>query len=434
MNMNVLTKAVTTYVLTLLCCTICAQYPKDDIAQNIKRSASNIMAYPGPQQHRLSPAPTGKRPFYISHFGRCGSHHLTHKEIYDRPWHVLAAADSAGKLTHKGLDVKRRVDLLRSNALGRHGELTPLAAQQQQLIMERLAERFPEVFEGKTHVDARSNASSRCILTMEHALLQLTRMNPRIRLHHNATKRDGYYLGHEGHYHREPQMSPDAQAAYDKFCRRHEKYATLMRKLFNDKDYVRQHVDARQLGHDLFVLAGQVQNTELRQQLTLYDLFSDSELYHYWAKENAWWYINYGGCTLSDGHQPRSQHALLRKIISDADSLLKLPAPGIQLRFGHETSILPLACLMDINHWGLATNRLKALDKKGWATYRIIPTSANMQLVFYRSNPDDQDVWVKVLYNEEEATLPLPADQAPYYRWSDFRTYYLNKLDGYEED
>jgi hypothetical protein len=57
-----------------------------------------------------------------------------------------------------------------------------------------------------------------------------------------------------------------------------------------------------------------------------------------------------------------------------------------------------------------------------------------MQLVFYRSNPDDQDVWVKVLYNEEEATLPLPADQAPYYRWSDFRTYYLNKLDGYEED
>jgi hypothetical protein len=89
---------------------------------------------------------------------------------------------------------------------------------------------------------------------------------------------------------------------------------------------------------------------------------------------------------------------------------------------------------MDINHWGLATSKLKTLDKKGWATYRIIPTSANIQLIFYRSNPDDQDVWVKVLYNEEEATLPLPADQAPYYRWSDFRTYYLNKLDGYEED
>jgi hypothetical protein len=38
-----------------------------------------------------------------------------------------------------------------------------------------------------------------------------------------------------------------------------------------------------------------------------------------------------------------------------------------------------------------------------------------------------------VLLNENEATLPLPSDLAPYYRWSDFRKYYLKKLDAYEE-
>ena len=59
--------------------------------------------------------------------------------------------------------------------------------------------------------------------------------------------------------------------------------------------------------------------------------------------------------------------------------------------------------------------------------------AANIQLIFYRSNPDDQDVWFKVLFNEDEATLPLPGDHAPYYRWSDFRSYYLKKLDGYEK-
>jgi hypothetical protein len=44
----------------------------------------------------------------------------------------------------------------------------------------------------------------------------------------------------------------------------------------------------------------------------------------------------------------------------------------------------------------------------------------------------DKDILFKVLLNEEEATLPLPTDVAPYYRWSDFRTHYLKKLDDYE--
>ena len=184
---------------------------------------------------------------------------------------------------------------------------------------------------------------------------------------------------------------------------------------------------------ELFVLASNMQNTELRQSITLYDIFSDHDLYRNWIKENAWWYINYGGCTLNGGTQPYSQRNLLRKIINDADSCLKLKNPSVQLRFGHDIVILPLACLMDINHWGLATNRLGSLGENGWSCYNIVPMAANIQLIFYRSNPDDQDVWFKVLFNEDEATLPLPGDHAPYYRWSDFRSYYLKKLDGYEK-
>ena len=33
-----------------------------------------------------------------------------------------------------------------------------------------------------------------------------------------------------------------------------------------------------------------------------------------------------------------------------------------------------------------------------------------------------------VLLNEVEATLPLQPVSGPYYRWSDFREYYLKKL------
>ena len=59
---------------------------------------------------------------------------------------------------------------------------------------------------------------------------------------------------------------------------------------------------------------------------------------------------------------------------------------------------------------------------------------ANIQFVFYRSDPYDTDVVFKVLLNENEATLPLKTSNPPYYRWSDFRDYFLKKLDKYERD
>ena len=58
--------------------------------------------------------------------------------------------------------------------------------------------------------------------------------------------------------------------------------------------------------------------------------------------------------------------------------------------------------------------------------------ASNLQFVFYRNGPQDDDIIFKVLLNEKEATLPLKSDIAPYYHWRDFRNYYLAKLDRYE--
>ena len=432
MHVNILLRLIAAYVLVLLTCTIYAQHPKDDIKQNIRCSAGTLMAYPGPR-HKLTPAPQGKRPFYISHYGRYGSHHLLQKEDYDVPYHVLDVADKAGKLTGKGRNVKLRIEKIRNDAYEELGELTPTGARQQQLIAQRMVERFPEVFDDKAVVDARSTNVTRCILSMEHFLLQLTRMKPQIPVNHNATHRDMYFLNQQDRQLMMIRMDSITQQQYDKFTIPYNKYNHLIHELFNDRDYVKQHVNIQKLNDDLFALASNMQNTELRQTITLYDIFSDQDLYYNWLKDNAWWYINYGGCTLNGGTQPYSQRNLLQKLINDADSCMNLKTPSVQLRFGHDNVILPLACLMDINHWGLATNRLGTLEKKGWSNYRIAPMAANIQLIFYRSNPDDKDVLVKVLHNEEEATLPLPDDLAPYYRWADFRSYYLKKLDDYEK-
>ena len=53
----------------------------------------------------------------------------------------------------------------------------------------------------------------------------------------------------------------------------------------------------------------------------------------------------------------------------------------------------------------------------------------NIQLIFYRPKKGKTgDILVKALLNEREAKLPVSTDQYPYYKWSDLRQYYLDKL------
>lgn len=70
-----------------------------------------------------------------------------------------------------------------------------------------------------------------------------------------------------------------------------------------------------------------------------------------------------------------------------------------------------------------------------WRNYEIFPMGSNIQMIFYRPTkkaaytPDE--VLVKVLLNEQEATLPVKAVSGPYYRWKDLRDLYMSKLDGF---
>ena len=135
---------------------------------------------------------------------------------------------------------------------------------------------------------------------------------------------------------------------------------------------------------------------------------------------------------VTGGKMPFLQRNLLRKMIEQADSCIQLPKTNVQFRFGHETVVLPLLCLLDVNGFGQQVDDLNQLEEKGWINYRAFPMGANLQLIFYRKSRRDRDPIFKVLLNENEATLPLPTTQAPYYRWSDFRNHYLKKLDAYE--
>lgn len=144
-----------------------AQQVKQDILNNPLLSAGNYLPYPGPDNTALTPAPKGYTPFYLSHYGRHGSRYLIDPHDYTDVMNTLARADSLGLLTPEGQHTLTIVRRMYDESLNRYGELTPLGAEQHKGIAKRMIERFPQIFEGKTNIDARSTVVIRCILSME---------------------------------------------------------------------------------------------------------------------------------------------------------------------------------------------------------------------------------------------------------------------------
>ena len=172
---------------------VSAQQAREDFRKDINLSASGYKAYPGPQK-ALTPAPDGYTPYYISHYGRHGSRYLINPMDYERPYKALKKLADASMLTDKGLEVLDKVGQIREEARGREGELTQLGAEQHRGIAKRIFERFPEVFKGKTCIDAKSTTVIRCIISMENALLQFASMNPELSFKHDASHHDMYYM------------------------------------------------------------------------------------------------------------------------------------------------------------------------------------------------------------------------------------------------
>ena len=408
-----------------------AQQAREEMKKDRNLSADNYVAYPGPQKNQ-TPAPKGYKPFYISHYGRHGSRYLIGTKDYDFPYFTLAHADSLGKLTPKGKETLRKLDLIRREANGRDGELTLRGAQQHKDIARRMYRNYPEVFAGKANIEARSTLVIRCILSMENALQQLLALNPQLQIFHDASRHDLYYMNQEDKKLQAQKMPEEVKEVYNQFSKKHDVYERVMNSLFNDAAYWKENVNGSELNRNLYRLASNLQSTELRSKVSLYDLFTDDELYDAWLRYNAWWYINYGPSPLNGGTQPYTQRNLLRTIIQQADSCIALPHPGATLRYGHDTMVMPLTCLLDLNGYGKQISDLEQLDKQGWCDYKIFPMASNLQFVFYRKSLADKDVLFKILLNENETTLPIKTDKAPYYHWKDFKAFYLKKLNAYD--
>ena len=425
-------KTLTLLVFSCSLLTSFAQTAKEEIYADILKSGSNYMAYQAPTK-ALTKAPKGYEPFYMSHYGRHGSRWLINENDYTSVIRVFRRANELGKLTPLGKEALAKLERFIPTTKGRLGELSDIGELQHHGIGRRMTENFPEIFSGKdAEVDARSTVVVRCILSMTAECEELTAFNPQMKMHNDVSESYQYYLNHNFSQ-RLKDASRNRGSIVDEYKKKYTHPERFCRALFNDESYWNdEDFRPRSFMRAVFNVITNMQSHGNGEDM--WNLFTTEECYDLWKIVNIDWYLGYGAAPQTGGIMQFNQADLLHNIIETTDTIMasKTFKNGATLRFGHEVCVMPLACLLELDSCGRQVQDLDHLEDY-WVNYRIYPMACNIQLVFYRSKKQkDAPVLVKALLNEKEATLPVPTDQYPYYKWDDLRAYYVKKLKEFE--
>ena len=406
--------------------TTLAQTARQEIDANPWLAGSNYLDYNRQlPDFRYTKAPKGYEPFYLTHYGRHGSRWLIGRDDYERVMRPLRKARAQGKLTREGEETLRRIELFNKTCYKRLGDLTTVGERQHHGIGRRLAEHFPEIFLAKgVPVDARSTTVTRCILSMVAECEELMAANPTARIHNDVSSALQYYLNQDWEG-RVKENGNKGRQVEDEFRKAHTHPERITSVLFNDTQWAKDSVETDRLMRHLFEVAINMQSHD--DAPNLLHLFTKDEIYDMWRIQNVGWYQNYGPSPYTGSIMPFSQTNLLENIIHTADTCVALGKPQATLRFGHEVCVMPLACLMELDSCNVVVKDMEQLDRH-WQNYKIFPMGCNIQLVFYKPKKGEGDILVKALLNEREAALPVTPVNYPYYRWSDLRNYWDQKL------
>ena len=429
-------KKILTLLLLGVTLTASAQTAREEINANPYLAGSNYVDYNRQiPEFQYTKAPEGYVPFYFTHYGRHGSRWLIGKDDYNRVLRPLQKGRKYGKLTQEGERVLNELEQFNITTYKRLGELTTVGERQHHGIGSRIAKNFPEIFLSKNvAIDARSTVVIRCILSMEAECEELMAANPTARIHNDVSEAFQYYLNQEWEGKVKESSGHVNRRQVAEFNDRNTHPERLMKVLFNDPQWTADSIHQRTLMRQLFEMVINMQSHD-GAPTNLINIFTEDERYDLWRQNNVGWYLRYANSPMTDNNMPFSQFNLLTNIIETADTCVALGKPQATMRFGHEVCVMPLACLMELGNCNISIENLDDLDKY-WQNYKIFPMGCNIQLIFYKPEKGEGDILVKALLNEREVTLPVKqaTDTPYYYKWSDLRQYWANKLDKFKEE
>ncbi|MCH5226906.1 MAG: histidine-type phosphatase [Muribaculaceae bacterium] len=424
-------KKILPLVLSLAPFTVFSQ--SDDVTCH--ELAGNLLAYPyvenePPAQTKV---PEGYEPFHMEHYGRHGSRWLLGDEDYSVPVKNLEKAEKAGLLTPLGQRTLAGLRMIHEESQGRLGELSDKGALQHQAIGRRMARNFPEIFNPDADLTAKSTIVIRCIISMANALEGIQNQAPGVHFDKDASQADMWFMN----YNDTPAWVIKDSA--DKTVLKPYRDSimvtdTYLSRLVTDADFARDSVAPGLLPRMYWVLGNAQSHSN--QPWLFEEVFSREELVENWKSGNAGWFIHGGNSQLTNGRMPFVQRNLLKRMVERTDSAINSGRPGANLRFGHDGILISIITLMELGGYGDEINSLEQLENTDWKDYEVIPMAGNLQLVFFKPtgegnlNPDE--ILVKAMINEREVTMPGTPVTGPYYRWSELRDYYLDKISDFQ--
>lgn len=380
-------------------------------------------------QTKQTPAPDGYEAFYVSSYHRHGSRWLGSTKQYQDPITLLKRAGQKGVLTEDGkLMIKMLEAQLAISTKENLGQLTDIGAAQHKAMAERMVKNFPEVFDGKGDYFAQSSTVKRCVLSMnsECAVIEaagnckvkqvngLPGMQDRLASFYNTdrTKAMGK-IGWSTYANEKAKMTP---------------YKRIMKQLMTDASWLPVK-EQKEFVWLVFDIAQNMRSHKL--DIDLWKFFTKEEIETFYTVENREWYYTSGPAPLTKGVMPLRARNQLVDILEAADTIASRKNwHGTNLRFGHDTFLMPLSCLMELGTCGqpVQQENIDKLDQV-WRMQEISPMGGNIQLVFYRpKNGADGDVLIKAMLNEREVTLPGKAVSGPYYKWTEIRNHWKNRI------
>lgn len=377
---------------------------------------------------QMTPSPEGYEPFYISTYMRHGSRWLTQAKTYDEPIQTLKNAAAKGNLTEEGTTLLDEMKQLRKACPNeKFGVLTRIGAAQHRGIAKRMCARFPEIFNSTGSFFAQSSTSKRCIKSMnnECEIIDSITHAPIIQVSGKKGMQDrlaGIYTNKKY-----DDIRSKGFPLHSKDYNELTPYKRICETLFRNPSAMT--VNAQQaFVRGLYDVAINMQSHDLDIDLMRY--FNNEEVCALWTIKNRHWYRMFGPSPVTQGLMPLRSKWQLEDILEGADSVVnRREWHGTNLRFGHDTSLMPLACLLELGTCNKAVpeEEIGTIDTF-WRNQEIFPMAGNIQLVFYRPINGEGDILIKALLNEREVTLPGTPAIGPYYYWNEISNYWKEKI------
>jgi len=393
------------------------------IRENIDRAAGVHHSYEYAPSSE-TPAPKGYKPFYISHYGRHGSRRNTSSSA-TRSHELMNKAMDAGILSDKGRELFEDVEKVWELHEGMIGELSPRGAREHRDIAERMYARTPEVFRKRTEVDAQSSNVQRCLISMANFTSSLDDCAPQLRFSFVTGEKYIDLLAHD--YFDQDSKSDFGWDVYDSLILASFDPSRFIEALFRVPE-----AEVEQVVGDLQTFAQSIYFCGSISQCLDYpaDIFGKyftfDELMAQYIAYNDRCYNSMGnGLEYGDNVLWGPAQGLTADIVDRADAAIAEDSNrAADLRFGHDTGILPLACIIGLE--GVADRYPVAEAHEHWQSFQNVPMASNLQMIFYRNRKDD--ILVKLLYNEKETAVPaLTPVSGPYYRWTDLKEHLLRR-------